>query len=157
MYKVNEAAGLPALQRVWQWLEESELDFSDRITMALRQQQALEDLAKKFRRKAALREGWLQDRWTVLSDMTFGETLLELEAAGHKEDSIATMLDAFAPRVNALSSIHGMLADKGYHGIEAVTDKMEAILSSWSGLQGMLETRRLALDHEYQVCLAILI
>ena len=51
-------------------------------------------MAEKFERKAALRESWLADMITVLSDQNFGNNTSQVEAALKKHEAISSDIEA---------------------------------------------------------------
>ncbi len=57
-------------------------------------QERLAQLAEKFERKAALRESWLSDMITVLSDQNFGNNTSQVEAALKKHEAISSDIEA---------------------------------------------------------------
>ena len=57
-------------------------------------QERLKQLAEKFERKAALRESWLSDMITVLSDQNFGNNTSQVEAALKKHEAISSDIEA---------------------------------------------------------------
>ena len=57
-------------------------------------QERLKQLAEKFERKATLRESWLSDMITVLSDQNFGNNTSQVEAALKKHEAISSDIEA---------------------------------------------------------------
>lgn len=67
-------------------------------------QERLEQLARKFERKAKLRDTWLREMMAVLQDFDFGKTASQVEASVKKHEAISADI---LPRVSVIWEICG--------------------------------------------------
>ena len=74
----------------WQRLEQEEHNREVALRDELIRQQALEQIARKFKRKSEIREEWLQDNCKLLKTDNFGEDLPTVEASVKKQEAIET-------------------------------------------------------------------
>ena len=72
-------------------------------------QEKLEQLAYNFERKSLLREGYLNEMITVLSDTRYGSYLQQLGASVKKHEAISAVILARLERFRDLQAMSGQL------------------------------------------------
>ncbi|VDK31272.1 unnamed protein product [Anisakis simplex] len=78
------------IESAWSLLDHAESERQSALTAELIRQERLEHMARKFERKAVLRESWLREMGSVLEDFDFGRSAAQVEAAVKKQQAIAT-------------------------------------------------------------------
>lgn len=121
-------------------------------------------MARKFERKAKLRETWLREMMTVLQDFDFGKTASQVEASVKKHEAISAdiiprvcrtynfsilqLLILFylqEDRFRNLSVMAGELTKENYHDQDRIRARERDILDRWAALLQALDKRRKAL------------
>lgn len=90
MYQPAEGLLVHEINEAWQRLEQEEHNREVALRDELIRQQALEQIARKFKRKSEIREEWLQDNCKLLKTDNFGEDLPTVEASVKKQEAIET-------------------------------------------------------------------
>lgn len=88
MYSPPESLMVNDINKAWQQLEQEENNRESILRDELIRQQELEQLARKYDRKAELRESWLLDNCKLLNTDNFGEDLPTVEASLKKHEAI---------------------------------------------------------------------
>lgn len=124
-YVTPEGKTLGDIERTWTLLERSEYDRERYLQNTLLRLEQLEQLAQKFGRKAAIREGYLEDTlWLVQKDdLKRLETLEEAQVASQKLEALCTDVLAREPRFQALSEMADTIKRENYHSKDQVISR----------------------------------
>ncbi|NXJ98435.1 SPTB1 protein, partial [Corythaixoides concolor] len=170
-YTPHEGRLVSDINRAWEQLEKAEHERELALRTELIRQEKLEQLARRFDRKAAMREAWLSENqrlvaqvrsgtptpWTrtprqgltvgfVLGQDNFGQDLPAVEAAKKKHEAIETDTAAYKERVQAIEAVARELEVEGYHDIQRINGRKNNILRLWEQLQELLTARRQRLE-----------
>ncbi|XP_041122014.1 spectrin beta chain, erythrocytic [Polyodon spathula] len=99
LYTPHEGALVSDINRGWERLEKAEHGRELALRNELIRQEKLEQLARRFDRKAAMRETWLIENQRLVAQDNFGLDLLAVEAAKKKHDAIETDICTYQERV----------------------------------------------------------
>lgn len=88
---------LKDIESGWDDLDSSEHSRQVALHEELTRQERLEQLARKFERKAKLRDAWLREMTGVLQDFNFGKTADQVESSVKKHEAISADI---LPRVS---------------------------------------------------------
>uniref|UniRef100_A0A671Q5B9 Spectrin beta chain n=1 Tax=Sinocyclocheilus anshuiensis TaxID=1608454 RepID=A0A671Q5B9_9TELE len=146
VYTPKEGALVSDINKAWEWLEKAEHDRERVLRDELIRQEKLEQMARRFERKAAMRETWLLENQRLVSQDNFGYDLPAVEAAKKKHDAIETDIAAYEERVQALVALSKELEAERYHDAKRIDARKENILRLWDYLQELLKARRGRLD-----------
>lgn len=160
-----------AFPQAWEQLEKAEHERELALRTELIRQEKLEQLARRFDRKAAMREAWLNENqrlvaqvspgtptpgpgaphWSlttgfVLGQDNFGQDLPAVEAAKKKHEAIETDTAAYKERVQAIEAVAKELEVEGYHDIQRINRRKDNILRLWEQLLELLAARRQRLE-----------
>ncbi|MFH4975130.1 hypothetical protein AB6A40_001839 [Gnathostoma spinigerum] len=133
------------IETEWNVLDHAESERQSALIAEAARQERLENIAKKFERKAELRESWLKDMGAVLSDFDFGRTAGEVEASMKKQQAITAEILPREVRFKSLSKMAADLAKEKYHNSDKIRARDKEILDKWTQLLANLEARRVAL------------
>ncbi|KAH6925476.1 hypothetical protein HPB50_005725 [Hyalomma asiaticum] len=103
------------IQRAWEQLEEAEHAREVALREELLRQKKLENLACRFDRKSAVREGYLREMVQVLSDPRYGSNLSQVEATVKKHEAISADILAREERFQNLTKMADQLEAENYH------------------------------------------
>ncbi|KAM7403778.1 hypothetical protein PAMA_004285 [Pampus argenteus] len=145
-YNPPEGKTLSDIEKSWVLLERAEHERERALQEALLRLENLEQLAQKFERKAALREGYLEDTLRLIrrQDVRALSTLEDAQAAGRRLEALATDALAREPRFSALRDMAKSIEEGNYHSKEQVIRREENISHRWKEvLQQMQEQREL--------------
>ncbi|MBN3270904.1 SPTB2 protein, partial [Polyodon spathula] len=163
LYTPHEGALVSDINRGWERLEKAEHGRELALRNELIRQEKLEQLARRFDRKAAMRETWLIENQRLVAQDNFGLDLLAVEAAKKKHDAIETDICTYQERVQALLALSNELEAESYHDSKRVNTRKDNILRLWEYLLELLSARRarlemnLALQKTFQEMLHIII
>ncbi|MGH0132314.1 UNVERIFIED_CONTAM: hypothetical protein FKN15_050523 [Acipenser sinensis] len=163
LYTPHEGALVSDINRGWERLEKAEHSRELALRNELIRQEKLEQLARRFDRKAAMRETWLIENQRLVAQDNFGLDLLAVEAAKKKHDAIETDIGAYQERVQALLALSNELEAENYHDSKRINARKDNILRLWEYLLELLSARRarlemnLALQKTFQEMLHIII
>uniref|UniRef100_UPI0037E86A31 spectrin beta chain, erythrocytic n=1 Tax=Semicossyphus pulcher TaxID=241346 RepID=UPI0037E86A31 len=146
VYTPKEGALVADINRAWERLERAEHERERVLRDELIRQEKLEQMARRFDRKAAMRETWLQENQRLVAQDNFGYDLPAVEAAKKKHDAIETDIAAYEERVQALVDISKELESERYHDAKRIDVRKDNILRLWDYLQELLKARRGRLD-----------
>ncbi|ROL18754.1 Spectrin beta chain, non-erythrocytic 1 [Anabarilius grahami] len=146
VYTPKEGALVSDINKAWERLEKAEHDRERVLRDELIRQEKLEQMARRFDRKAAMRETWLQENQRLVSQDNFGYDLPAVEAAKKKHDAIETDIAAYEERVQALVALSKELEAERYHDAKRIDARKDNILRLWDYLQELLKARRGRLD-----------
>ncbi|XP_062862945.1 spectrin beta chain, erythrocytic [Trichomycterus rosablanca] len=142
VYTPKEGALVADINRAWERLEKAEHERERVLRDELIRQEKLEQMARRFDRKAAMRETWLLENQRLVSQDNFGYDLPAVEAAKKKHDAIETDIAAYEERVQALVALSKELETERYHDAKRIHAKKDNILRLWDYLQELLSARR---------------
>ncbi|XP_071381499.1 LOW QUALITY PROTEIN: spectrin beta chain, erythrocytic [Centroberyx affinis] len=146
VYTPKEGALVADINRAWERLERAEHDRERVLRDELIRQEKLEQMARRFDRKAAMRETWLLENQRLVAQDNFGYDLPAVEAAKKKHDAIETDIAAYEERVQAMVAISKELETERYHDAKRIDVRKDNILRLWDYLQELLKARRGRLD-----------
>ncbi|NXW55501.1 SPTB1 protein, partial [Eurystomus gularis] len=156
VYTPHEGRLVSDINRAWEQLEKAEHERELALRNELIRQEKLEQLARRFDRKAAMREAWLSENQRLVAQDNFGQDLPAVEAAKKKHEAIETDTAAYKERVQAIEVVAKELELEGYHDIQRIKARKDNILRLWEQLLELLAARRqrlemnLALQHLFQ-------
>ncbi|KAJ3615060.1 hypothetical protein NHX12_018628 [Muraenolepis orangiensis] len=133
-------------QKAWERLEKAEHERELALRTELIRQEKLEQLARRFDRKAAMRETWLSENQRLVSQDNFGVDLQAVEAATKKHEAIETDITAYEERVQAVVAVARELEAESYHDIKRITARKDNVLRLWDFLLELLKARRQRLE-----------
>ncbi|NXS91224.1 SPTB1 protein, partial [Jacana jacana] len=156
VYTPHEGRLVSDINRAWEQLEKAEHERELALRNELIRQEKLEQLARRFDRKAAMREAWLSENQRLVAQDNFGQDLPAVEAAKKKHEAIETDTAAYRERVQAIEAVAKELEVEGYHDFQRIKARKDNILRLWEQLLELLAARRqrlemnLALQHLFQ-------
>ncbi|XP_061856553.1 spectrin beta chain, erythrocytic [Colius striatus] len=156
VYTPHEGRLVSDINRAWEQLEKAEHERELALRTELIRQEKLEQLARRFDRKAAMREAWLSENQRLVAQDNFGHDLPAVEAAKKKHEAIETDTAAYKERVQAIEAVARELEVEGYHDIQRIKARKDNILRLWEQLLELLAARRrrlemnLTLQHLFQ-------
>uniref|UniRef100_A0A4W6CPB3 Spectrin beta chain n=1 Tax=Lates calcarifer TaxID=8187 RepID=A0A4W6CPB3_LATCA len=134
VYTPKEGALVADINRAWERLERAEHERERVLRDELIRQEKLEQMARRFDRKAAMRETWLLENQKLVAQDNFGCDLPAVEAAKKKHDAIETDIAAYSERVQALVDISKELESERYHDAKRIDARKDNILRLWDYL-----------------------
>ncbi|NXY64827.1 SPTB1 protein, partial [Callaeas wilsoni] len=174
VYTPNEGRLVSDINRAWEQLEKAEHERELALRNELIRQEKLEQLARRFDRKAAMREAWLSENQRLVAQVrmgtphprdphpeelhqsltmgfllgqdNFGQDLAAVEAAKKKHEAIETDTAAYRERVQAIEAVAKELELEGYHDIQRINGRKDNILRLWEQLLELLAARRQRLE-----------
>ncbi|XP_006891866.1 PREDICTED: spectrin beta chain, erythrocytic [Elephantulus edwardii] len=146
VYTPHDGKLVSDINRAWESLEEAEYRRELALRNELIRQEKLEQLARRFDRKAAMRETWLNENQRLVAQDNFGYDLAAVEAAKKKHEAIETDTAAYEERVRALEDLAQELEKENYHDQKRITARKDNILRLWTYLQELLRARRQRLE-----------
>ncbi|KAJ7416073.1 Spectrin beta chain, erythrocytic [Willisornis vidua] len=146
VYTPHEGRLVSDINRAWEQLEKAEHERELALRNELIRQEKLEQLARRFDRKAAMREAWLSENQRLVAQDNFGQDLAAVEAAKKKHEAIETDTAAYRERVQAIEAVARELELEGYHDIQRINGRKDNILRLWEQLLELLAARRQRLE-----------
>ncbi|NWW74402.1 SPTB1 protein, partial [Climacteris rufus] len=174
VYTPHEGRLVSDINRAWEQLEKAEHERELALRNELIRQEKLEQLARRFDRKAAMREAWLSENQRLVAQVrtgtshrgdphpgephqsltmgpmlgqdNFGQDLAAVEAAKKKHEAIETDTAAYRERVQAIEAVAKELELEGYHDIQRIKGRKDNILRLWEQLLELLAARRQRLE-----------
>ncbi|XP_069573815.1 spectrin beta chain, non-erythrocytic 5 [Brachyistius frenatus] len=148
-YNPPEGKTLSDIEKSWVLLERAEHERERALQEALLRLENLEQLAQKFGRKAALREGYLEDTLRLIrrQDIRGLSMLAEAQAAGRRLEALAADALAREPRFTALRDMAESIERGNYHSKEQVMRREESISHRWKDLLQQLREQKLLLGN----------
>ncbi|NXL37344.1 SPTB1 protein, partial [Glaucidium brasilianum] len=171
VYTPHEGRLVSDINRAWEQLEKAEHERELALRNELIRQEKLEQLARRFDRKVAMREAWLSENqrlvaqvrlgtpimgtgvpcWSlttgfVLGQDNFGQDLPAVEAAKKKHEAIETDTAAYKERVQAIEAVAKELEVERYHDVQRINGRKDNILRLWEHLLELLAARRQRLE-----------
>ncbi|XP_041927418.1 spectrin beta chain, erythrocytic isoform X1 [Alosa sapidissima] len=142
VYTPKEGKLVADINRAWERLECAEHERERVLRDELIRQEKLEQMARRFDRKAAMRMTWIMENQRLVAQDNFGYDLPAVEAAKKKHDAIETDIAAYEERVLALMAMSKELEDEHYHDAKRIDARKDNILRLWEYLQELLKARR---------------
>ncbi|KAJ8401132.1 hypothetical protein AAFF_G00387140 [Aldrovandia affinis] len=142
VYTPREGALVADINRAWERLERAEHDRERVLRDELIRQEKLEQMARRFDRKAAMRETWLLENQRLVAQDNFGYDLSAVEAAKKKHEAIETDISAYEERVQVLVAMSRELEAEKYHDAKRIDVRKDNILRLWDYLLELLKARR---------------
>ncbi|XP_061693988.1 spectrin beta chain, non-erythrocytic 1 isoform X3 [Syngnathoides biaculeatus] len=146
VYTPREGKLISDINKAWERLEKAEHERELALRTELIRQEKLEQLARRFDRKAAMRETWLSENQRLVSQDNFGFDLQAVEAATKKHEAIETDIAAYEERVQAVVSVAKELEAESYHDIKRIAARKDNVIRLWEYLLELLKARRLRLE-----------
>uniref|UniRef100_A0A8D0G7F9 Spectrin beta chain n=1 Tax=Sphenodon punctatus TaxID=8508 RepID=A0A8D0G7F9_SPHPU len=146
VYTPPEGKLVSDINRAWEWLEKAEHERELALRNELIRQEKLEQLARRFDRKAAMRETWLSENQRLVAQDNFGHDLPAVEAAKKKHEAIETDTAAYKERVQAIEEVAKELELENYHDIKRINARKDNILRLWEYLLELLQARHQRLE-----------
>ncbi|KAI4903228.1 hypothetical protein NFI96_021851 [Prochilodus magdalenae] len=146
VYMPREGKLISDINKAWERLEKAEHERELALRNELIRQEKLEQLARRFDRKAAMRETWLSENQRLVSQDNFGFDLQAVEAATKKHEAIETDIAAYEERVQAVVSVARELEAENYHDIKRIAARKDNVLRLWDYLLELLKARRQRLE-----------
>ncbi|KAM8851984.1 spectrin beta chain, non-erythrocytic 1 isoform 1-T1 [Synchiropus picturatus] len=146
VYTPREGKLISDINKAWERLEKAEHERELALRTELIRQEKLEQLARRFDRKAAMRETWLSENQRLVSQDNFGFDLQAVEAATKKHEAIETDIAAYEERVQAVVAVARELEAESYHDIKRVTARKDNVIRLWEYLLELLKARRQRLE-----------
>uniref|UniRef100_A0A8C8MKG7 Spectrin beta chain n=1 Tax=Oncorhynchus tshawytscha TaxID=74940 RepID=A0A8C8MKG7_ONCTS len=146
VYMPREGKLISDINKTWERLEKAEHERELALRTELIRQEKLEQLARRFDRKAAMRETWLSENQRLVSQDNFGFDLPAVDAATKKHEAIETDITAYEERVQAVVSVAKELEAEKYHDIKRITARKDNVIRLWEYLLELLKARRQRLE-----------
>ncbi|XP_025047789.1 spectrin beta chain, erythrocytic isoform X3 [Alligator sinensis] len=146
VFTPNEGRLVSDINRAWEQLEKAEHERELALRNELIRQEKLEQLARRFDRKAAMRETWLSENQRLVAQDNFGQDFPAVEAAKKKHEAIETDTAAYKERVQAIEEVAAELAAENYYDIKRINARKDNILQLWERLLELLRARRQRLE-----------
>ncbi|BFZ07506.1 hypothetical protein BsWGS_10543 [Bradybaena similaris] len=134
------------IETAWIQLEKCEHGREVALKDELIRQERLEQLARRFSRKAAIRESWLGDMEQILEEQIICNNAAQTEAAVKKHEAISAEILARKDRFKALSSLATELVQGNYRAKDKVIQKDQEVNLRWKKLLERLESRKATLS-----------
>ncbi|XP_076022140.1 spectrin beta chain, non-erythrocytic 5 [Genypterus blacodes] len=156
-YNPPEGKTLSDIEKSWVLLERAEHERERALQDTLLHLENLEQLAQKFGRKAALREGYLEDTVRLIrrQDVRSLSSLEEAQAAGRRLEALATDVLAREPRFFALRDMAKAVERGNYHSKEQVTRREKRISEQWADLLQQLQDQRASLENVVETLIVL--
>ncbi|KAG8514637.1 Spectrin beta chain, non-erythrocytic 5 [Galemys pyrenaicus] len=139
----REGLGPAALSQCWAALERAEASRSQALLQRLLQLERLETLARRFQRKAALRENFLASAEQVLEQAAaLPASPVPGEAAAQRLAMLEAGILPQDGRFQALGEIANFLRQEQYHGWAGVARRQLEITQRWERLLQRLQEQR---------------
>ncbi|MEQ2255628.1 Spectrin beta chain, non-erythrocytic 1 [Ilyodon furcidens] len=146
VYMPREGKLISDINKAWERLEKAEHERELALRTELIRQEKLEQLARRFDRKAAMRETWLSENQRLVSQDNFGFDLQAVEAATKKHEAIETDIAAYEERVQAVLAVAKELEVERYHDIKRIAARKDNVIRLWEYLLELLKARRQRLE-----------
>ncbi|XP_032337357.1 spectrin beta chain, non-erythrocytic 5-like [Camelus ferus] len=139
----HEGLGPVELSQRWAGLERAEASRSQALQQRLLQLERLETLARRFQRKAALRESFLADTEQVLDQVTaLPASPATMEVAAQRLGMLEASILPQEGRFQALAEVAHILQQEHYHGWADVACRQLEITQRWERLLQRLQGQR---------------
>ncbi|XP_068203495.1 alpha-actinin, sarcomeric isoform X1 [Palaemon carinicauda] len=142
-YLPSEGKSVTDIANAWKNLEGCEKSFEDWLLSEMMRLERLEHLAKKFKHKAEIHEGWTSGKEEMLQSQDFRNCKLnELKALKKKHEAFESDLAAHQDRVEQIAAIAQELNALDYYDSATINSRCQAICDQWDRLGTLTTTRR---------------
>ncbi|XP_075281439.1 spectrin beta chain, non-erythrocytic 5 isoform X3 [Opisthocomus hoazin] len=142
-YLPPEGRMLQDVEKHWIILEKAEHNRGKALQKEMLRLERLEQLARRFLKKAALRESYLEDMRKVIGKQDFWpETADRMEAASKKLEAIVADVLPRRERFTALHEMATVISQENYHGKDQIVKKQNSISKQWQDLLDQLQRRQ---------------
>lgn len=142
LYTPPEGQLIHDIESAWIRLEKAEHEREVALRDEMIRQERLQQLAERFRKKAEIRESWLNDMSTILDESIVANNSAQAEAAIKKHEAISAEILAREDRFQSLNSLARELVEGSYHGKDQVQTIDQTIMRKWRELLDKLEGRK---------------
>ncbi|TKR60860.1 hypothetical protein L596_028044 [Steinernema carpocapsae] len=134
------------IESAWDKLERAEHDRQVALINEMMRLERLEQKARRFQKKAQLRENWVRDMTQVLEQFECGRTAAEVEAAVKKQQAIEADILPREERFAALSVMSSELIRENYHDAAKIQAREREVMDRWANLRRLLNERKTQLS-----------
>ncbi|KAL7642289.1 UNVERIFIED_CONTAM: hypothetical protein RMT77_006850 [Armadillidium vulgare] len=146
-YLPSEGKTVTDIANAWKQLEGCEKSFEEWLLSEMMRLERLEHLAKKFKHKADIHEGWTSGKEEMLKSQDFRNCKLnELKALKKKHEAFESDLAAHQDRVEQIAAIAQELNALDYYDSATINARCQKICDQWDRLGTQTTTRRNALE-----------
>ncbi|XP_076031569.1 alpha actinin isoform X2 [Oratosquilla oratoria] len=146
-YLPSEGKSVTDIANAWKNLEGCEKSFEEWLLAEMMRLERLEHLAKKFKHKADIHEGWTAGKEEMLQSQDFRHCKLnELKALKKKHEAFESDLAAHQDRVEQIAAIAQELNALDYYDSATINTRCQSICDQWDRLGTLTTTRRNALE-----------
>uniref|UniRef100_A0A667H474 Spectrin beta, non-erythrocytic 5 n=1 Tax=Lynx canadensis TaxID=61383 RepID=A0A667H474_LYNCA len=145
LFLPHEGLGPAELSQRWAVLERAEASRSQALLRRILQLERLETLARRFQRKAALRENFLTDTEQMLDQATAAAppaSLATVDAAAQRLGMLEASILPQEGRFQALAEIADILQQEQHHGWADVARRQLEITGRWEQLLRRLQGQK---------------
>lgn len=141
-YLPTEGKLVSDIANAWKGLEKAEKGFEEWMLAEMQRLHRLEHLYKKFVLKCGNHEAWMEGKEAQQQSQDFKSCKLnDLKAMMNKQVAFEADLGAHQERVEQICKIAEDLNNLGYHDLDSVNFRCQAICGAWDRL-GVLSTTR---------------
>ncbi|XP_060684627.1 spectrin beta chain, non-erythrocytic 5 [Hemiscyllium ocellatum] len=134
-YVPPEGKTLTDIERHWANLEKSEYEREKALQKEMLRLERLEQLVRKFRKKAALRESYLTEMRSVVAKQdTNVRSIKEAEAAAKMMEAITTDVFAREQRFKTLAEMAAVIERENYHSKTEIVKRQQNVERRWQDL-----------------------
>ncbi|XP_038075922.1 alpha-actinin-4-like isoform X2 [Patiria miniata] len=146
-YIPQEGKMVSDIAKAWKGLEQSERGFEDWLLAEMRRLERLDHLARKFRHKCEIHEGWAEGKEPDLENNDYsGIKLNEIYALKKKHEAFESDLAAHQDRVEQIAAIAQEMNLLEYHDIGPINSRCQTICDQWDRLGNLTSARRQTLE-----------
>ncbi len=146
-YIPQEGKLVSDIAKAWKGLEQSERGFEDWLLSEMRRLERLDHLARKFRHKCNIHEGWAEGKEPDLENNDYtGVKLNEIYALKKKHEAFESDLAAHQDRVEQIAAIAQEMNILEYHDIGPINTRCQSICDQWDRLGTLTSARRQTLE-----------
>ncbi|NWJ06160.1 SPTN5 protein, partial [Crypturellus undulatus] len=142
-YQPPEGKTLQDVEKHWIILEKAEHNRGKALQKEMLRLERLEQLAQRFRKKAALRESYLEDMKKVIGKQDFWpESADRMEAASKKLEAIVADVFPRRERFTDLAEMAAVISQENYHDKDQIKKRQDSISKQWQDLLDQLQRRQ---------------
>jgi spectrin beta len=145
-YAPPEGKTIHDLESAWTRLEKAEHERDLALKAELNRLELLEQTYLKFDKKAKLREDWLSDKLSILSDSSSILNTSQIDATFKKHEAIGADIQARAERFQELDRLAQALVSEDYFFKETIRKRNQTIQTAYLSLLDQFEKRKVTLN-----------
>jgi spectrin beta len=146
-YSPPDGKTINDLEMAWSRLEQAEHERDLTLKRELNRLEQLEKMFLNFDKKAKLREDWLSDKASILSDSsTFLNNTSQIDATFKKHEAIGADIQARAERFIQLDQLAKVLIGEDYFFKETIRKRNYQIQTAYANLLDQFEKRKATLN-----------